>query len=121
MTNDSDGACPKITDFGLAALIGPGQKIKEACGTIVSLINKPFFQTYVAPEVLMQKAFGKSADVWSYGILVHALLLGTLPFDGDDTTKIARRIVNDEPDYNWSGFRKLSTSAQDIVKGNKSS
>jgi serine/threonine protein kinase len=36
MTNSTDTAVPKITDFGLSALIGPGENIKDACGTIVT-------------------------------------------------------------------------------------
>jgi serine/threonine protein kinase len=64
----------------------------------------------------LKKSFGKKADVWSYGILAHALLTGTLPYDGDDTNEIAKSIVTKSPDYNFRAFKRLSQPAKDFIQ-----
>ncbi len=45
----------KVTDFGLAKLTDDEQNLKTACGT----------PNYVAPEILLQKGYGKEVDVWN--------------------------------------------------------
>jgi serine/threonine protein kinase len=39
MTDNSEAGFPKLSDFGLSTIIGPGRDIKEACGTIVSKLS----------------------------------------------------------------------------------
>jgi len=38
----------------------------------------------VAPEVLLQRPYGKSVDLWSLGVIVYILLSAMLPFDAED-------------------------------------
>jgi serine/threonine protein kinase len=42
MTDDTELASPKITDFGESAIVGPNEILREICGTV----------GYIAPEVL---------------------------------------------------------------------
>lgn len=38
MTNkDTATSQPKLTDFGLSVMLGPGKKVRESCGTIVRI------------------------------------------------------------------------------------
>jgi len=60
----------KITDFGLSKLLAPNEKMYEPCGTL----------SYVAPEVLEGSGYGKECDIWSAGVIFHAMLLTYLPF-----------------------------------------
>ena len=48
MSSDSDDACAKIADFGLATLLGPSQTASESYGTL----------GYTAPEVLKKEQYG---------------------------------------------------------------
>ena len=43
MTSETEQAIPKIVDFGLSAVIGPGRGAVEQVGTI----------TYAAPEIFL--------------------------------------------------------------------
>ena len=64
----------KIADFGLAAHIASGPASSPhltMCGTA----------NFVAPEVVLRKAHGLTADVWSLGCLLYTALAGQAPFE----------------------------------------
>jgi serine/threonine protein kinase len=44
----------------------------EKCGT----------PSYIATEILRNKGYGLSVDLWSAGVVLFALLYGTVPFKG---------------------------------------
>jgi len=62
--------CIKIIDFGMAALCPRGIMQSTIVGT----------QCYIAPEVLIGN-YDMAADIWSAGVVFHALLVGTAPED----------------------------------------
>ena len=66
----------KIADFGLArSLAAKGEMMKTACGT----------PGYVAPEILANKGYDKTAvDMWSVGVILYILLCGFPPFYEED-------------------------------------
>jgi serine/threonine protein kinase len=80
MENNSDSADLKIVDFGLSKIIGPNETSLDPFGTL----------SYVAPEVLLQKPYGKEVDLWSLGVIIYLLLCRVLPFDDEDDREIAR-------------------------------
>ena len=61
----------KLGDFGLAASLY-GDNLKEVAGTIF----------YMAPELIGQGQVGKTADLYSLGVLLYEMLSGVLPFLG---------------------------------------
>ncbi|KAF8216401.1 kinase-like domain-containing protein [Mycena galopus ATCC 62051] len=64
----------KIADFGMAAWQANGM-LRTSCGS----------PHYAAPEIVSAKAYnGSAADIWSCGVILHALLAGRLPFDDED-------------------------------------
>ncbi|KAJ3113020.1 hypothetical protein HDU96_003896 [Phlyctochytrium bullatum] len=66
----------KISDFGLAKLVGEESYLKTLCGT----------PNYVAPEVLNPekgRAYGKAVDLWSSGVVLYICLCGFPPFSDD--------------------------------------
>lgn len=80
MSDDTDDCDLKLVDFGLSKIVGPSESCTEPFGTL----------SYVAPEVLLQKPYGKEVDIWSLGIIIYMMLSGVLPFDDDDDREIAR-------------------------------
>ena len=67
---DAEGGI-KICDFGVSKIVKKDQKLCEQCGT----------PAYIAPEVLSSEGYiGYSADIWSLGILLYAMVCGTVPF-----------------------------------------
>jgi len=64
------GSTVRISDFGFATKIKPGQLLTEKLGS----------PTYVAPEVMAGVPYDTKADVWSFGVVSFALLTGYKPF-----------------------------------------
>ena len=60
----------KIADFGLARFLDHKSLAETTCGT----------PGYVAPEVILQKPYGKECDFWAIGIVTYILLSGAPPF-----------------------------------------
>ena len=78
----------RITDFGLSRTFDA---------------NNPFLQTtcgspaYVAPEIIREKPYTSAADIWSLGVLLYAMVCGTLPFSGDSVSLMLQSILTDQP------------------------
>jgi calcium/calmodulin-dependent protein kinase I len=104
MSNDSDEAGLKIVDFGLSKIIGPSETSLDPFGTL----------SYVAPEVLLQKPYGKEVDYWSLGIITYMLLSRVLPFDDEDDKEIARQTIQDAADFSFHPWERVSQQAKDV-------
>ena len=96
----------KIMDFGLSKIVAPDETSKEPFGTI----------TYVAPEVLLRRPYNKSVDLWSLGVIAHALLVGSMPFDGKSEEEIGNMICKIEPTFNNPRWNTVSMEAKDFTK-----
>ena len=107
MTDKSETADIRLLDFGLSKIIGPGEKCNEPFGTL----------SYVAPEVLKEKPYDKSVDLWSIGIIAYLLLCGFLPFDDEHSEReIARQTIQDPVPYPSQIWGKLSKEARHFVE-----
>ena len=68
-----------IVDFGLSNFYTDGIKLNTHCGSI----------EYAAPELFdRDNLYDFGVDVWSFGVMVFAMLTGTLPFQLESSQSI---------------------------------
>lgn len=80
----------KITDYGLCKEnMFHGATTNTFCGT----------PEFMAPEILLEKPYGRAVDWWAFGVLIYEMLLGQSPFRGDDEEEIFEAILEDEIVY----------------------
>ncbi|PAA82899.1 hypothetical protein BOX15_Mlig010612g3 [Macrostomum lignano] len=73
----------KIADFGLSNFMTDGEFLDTSCGS----------PNYAAPEVVSGKLYaGPEVDIWSCGIILYALLCGSLPFEDSHVPNLFKKI-----------------------------
>lgn len=75
----------RIVDFGAASHISY-KKEKHILGTI----------NYLAPEVISNKKYSISSDIYSLGIIFYELLTGEVPFSGESSKEVLEAHNNKE-------------------------
>mmetsp|Transcript_124693 Transcript_124693/g.349237 ORF Transcript_124693/g.349237 Transcript_124693/m.349237 type:complete len:704 (-) Transcript_124693:139-2250(-) len=89
----------KIADFGLSNLMRDGDFLRTSCGS----------PNYAAPEVISGHLYaGPEVDVWSCGVILYALLCGSLPFDDESIPNLFKKIK--------SGMYSLPTHLSQLAK-----
>ncbi|KAJ7623293.1 hypothetical protein FB45DRAFT_1061231 [Roridomyces roridus] len=92
----------KIADFGMAAWQANGM-LRTSCGS----------PHYAAPEIVSAKAYdGSGADIWSCGVILHALLAGRLPFDDENLGILLEKVKRGTFDMPTD----IDPLAQDLIK-----
>lgn len=94
----------KLADFGLAVRISNGQ-------TLSGVVGSP---AYVAPEVL-EGSYSTKVDIWSAGVLLHALLIGLLPFHGNSVESVFEAVKNVNLDFKGDKWVSISQPARDLL------
>jgi eukaryotic-like serine/threonine-protein kinase len=79
----------KITDFGLAKVLGGSLITKQATtmGTVA----------YMSPEQAQGRPVDHRTDLWSLGVVIYEMIAGGLPFRGERETSILYSVVHEEP------------------------
>lgn len=73
----------KLTDFGLAKRLLPGERTHSLCGT----------PHCMAPEIITKSGHGCEVDWWSFGILLHEMVTGHSPFDAASSYDVYSNII----------------------------
>lgn len=101
---DSEGFV-KLIDFGTAKVIQ---------GRTYTLVGTPY---YVAPEVIVGRGYGKSADLWSLGIMIYEFMCGKVPFghSEEDPYRIYEAILKNSLEIAYD-IPPLTDHAQSLLK-----
>lgn len=84
----TDGATPKITDWGLGSVTDGGHRTRVG----------GFSPGYAAPEQLRSSVYGAEdarTDLYQLGVLFFELLTGTLPFSGTGIGEITLAVLGE--------------------------
>lgn len=93
----------KLADFGMAKHLKGEEKAMSFCGT----------PEYLAPEIITGEGHNKSADWWSFGILIYEMLCGIPPFYNENLDRMYDLIKGAE--LRFPKKIKISSDAQDII------
>ncbi|XP_072885452.1 LOW QUALITY PROTEIN: serine/threonine-protein kinase D2 [Hemitrygon akajei] len=93
----------KLCDFGFARIIGEKSFRRSVVGT----------PAYLAPEVLLNKGYNRSLDMWSVGVIMYVSLSGTFPFNEDED--INDQIQNAAFMYPPNPWREISREGIDLI------
>ncbi|EEB13411.1 serine/threonine-protein kinase D1, putative [Pediculus humanus corporis] len=103
LSSDGDFPQVKLCDFGFARIIGEKSFRRSVVGT----------PAYLAPEVLRNKGYNRSLDMWSVGVIVYVSLSGTFPFNEDED--INDQIQNAAFMYPPNPWKEISGDAIDLI------
>ncbi len=99
---DSAGTV-KVCDFGVSKAVFAGERLVEQCGT----------PAYIAPEMLTGAGYeGFAGDVWSAGIVLYAMLYGTVPFKGKSVEELTNFIIHGD----FEARDDVSAEARDLLR-----
>ena len=93
----------KLCDFGWAAELTDEQPLRATiCGTT----------DYMAPEMIKEKAYDYSVDIWAMGILLYELLHGYSPFgNSDDYTEVFKNVLK----FNFHIDKEITNNCKDLL------
>ena len=93
---------PYIIDFGLSKIQSKNSVSYESYGTL----------TYIAPEIFECNGYNHKCDVWSFGIMLHCLKYGDVPFNSEDNDneKIINKILEEKYE------KKEETKYEDLIE-----
>ncbi|KAG0360228.1 hypothetical protein BGZ54_009652 [Gamsiella multidivaricata] len=104
---DKDTMTVKISDFGLAKMIGERVFFNTICGT----------PSYVAPEVIRNGEYGKGVDMWSLGVVLYICLCGFPPFSDDlAPPKLRIQVLQSMYTFPSPYWDEISDEAVDLVQ-----
>lgn len=77
--------------------------MNEQCGT----------PAYIAPEILLDRGYeGFGIDIWSAGVVLYAMLYGTVPFKANNMNDLQKMIIK----ANYTLAEGISKEGKDLLK-----
>ena len=95
----------KLINFQMATKADSNTKLSETVGL-------PY---YIAPEILRKK-YDNKCDLWSIGIVMHMILTGHPPFEGQNGQEIKDKILKQDLKFKGKEYEILHESALDLLR-----
>jgi beta-lactam-binding protein with PASTA domain/serine/threonine protein kinase len=86
----ADDGRVKVADFGLARAFDANTSHTATGGLLIGTVS------YLAPELIVNGKADPRSDVYAAGVLLHELLTGRKPHEGDGAIQIAFKHVNED-------------------------
>ncbi|KAK2559600.1 Serine/threonine-protein kinase H1-like protein [Acropora cervicornis] len=96
-----------ITDFGLSKSRqnAVNETMDTTCGT----------PEYIAPEILLRRAYTNAVDIWAIGVISYILLSGQMPFADDNRTRMYKTILKAKYSFHGKAWKDVSDLAKDFI------
>jgi serine/threonine-protein kinase len=97
LVHRADGsACVKVLDFGITKVVDPnGGGASLGMTKTSAVMGSP---RYMSPEQMRStRGVDARTDIWALGIILHELLAGVPPFDGNTMPELLAAILQDTP------------------------
>jgi Nif-specific regulatory protein len=94
----------KLSDFGLAAVIGSGDA-RQLSGTL----------EYFSPEAIRGAQLDRRADLYSLGVTLYEVLTGKNPFRSKDPRQILKKHLETKPDSLKTMDDRIPAALENIV------
>ncbi|MGB7847913.1 MAG: serine/threonine-protein kinase [Candidatus Acidiferrum sp.] len=95
----------KLTDFGMARLASHQGADSSVRGT----------PAYWCPEQILGRAQDARSDLFSLGVVLHEMLTGLNPFDGDSIPTVCNRVLSSTPLPPSNSNPSIPANLDDIV------
>jgi len=95
----------KLSDFGLATVLGPNERASLTVGT----------RTYLSPEMILKQEYNTSVDMWSIGCIAYVLLAGYHPFSECSDVPLYIQIVTGDWEFDEDNWTDISDDAKDFI------
>ena len=96
----------KIIDFGLSRTYSKSKFIFKTDQRLASACGSP---CYASPEMIDGKNLydPELVDIWSCGVILYAMVCGTLPFVDTETSKLYKKIIS-------GAYRPIKGVSEDV-------
>lgn len=94
----------KIADFGLSKVIWDEQT-RTPCGTV----------GYTAPEIVNDKRYSMSVDMWALGCVLYTLLCGFPPFYDESINVLTEKVARGRYTFLSPWWDGISGEAKDLI------
>mmetsp|Transcript_9579 Transcript_9579/g.18677 ORF Transcript_9579/g.18677 Transcript_9579/m.18677 type:complete len:476 (+) Transcript_9579:1355-2782(+) len=110
---DGNYSTIKICDFGVSRILKRGQVCFDKCGT----------PAYIAPEIIAEQGYeGYSVDTWSIGVMLYAMVTGTVPFRAPSIQELHKLVLKGKyslPDHVSPMLADLLSQMMCILPNNR--
>ena len=93
----------KLADFGFARSLLADDMAATLCGSPL----------YMAPEILKYQAYDAKADLWSVGAILYEMVVGRVPYTGQNHIQLLDRIEREE--VSWPAAVEVSVECKDLI------